>query len=117
MLFYVTGTTYFVLTTLLGEVMNSMQWFYKFSQRVTSFERFWNSSDFETLRSHSLILVAYLLLLGLASLMTLFLRFHIKLVRDNMTTIEYLGMEHNNLKGRQVEEDIPSYDAGVTHNW
>jgi palmitoyltransferase ZDHHC2/15/20 len=90
MLFYVILTTYFVLMTLLSDIIVSVKWFYGFSQKITSFESLWNTSDFEILKSHSLILIAYILLIVLAGLMTVFVRFHVQLVSENMTTIENL---------------------------
>ena len=90
MLFYVILTTYFVLVTLLSDIIVSVKWFYTFTQNITSFDSIWNASDFDILKSHSLILIAYFLMIILACLMTVFVRFHIQLVSENMTTIENL---------------------------
>jgi palmitoyltransferase ZDHHC2/15/20 len=43
MLFYVILTTYFVLMTLLSDIIVSVKWFYGFSQKITSFESLWNT--------------------------------------------------------------------------
>ena len=43
MLFYVILTTYFVLMTLLSDIIVSVKWFYAFSQKITSFDSLWNT--------------------------------------------------------------------------
>ncbi len=56
------------------------------------------------MKHHSLIAFAYCMICIVAGLMTVFVRFHIKLVSDNMTTIENLEREAKRQAGKDEDQ-------------
>ena len=61
-----------------------------------------------------MIAVAYCMICIVAGLMTVFVKFHIKLVSENITTIENLEREAKKQAGKEEDQ---YYDAGIIHNW
>lgn len=103
LLIYVLIVTYFVIITMSFAWLESIQWSldaYYFSTK---------DRDQQKLISNIVIQVAFMLNGIIAILMTMFLKFHIKLALSNKTTIENLEM-----KGLPYQS---LYDVGSDKNW
>lgn len=103
LLIYVLLCTYFVIFALFYDWLQSVYWaldvyYYHVAER--------NSA---TLTRNILIQIGYMLNGTIATLMTMFLKFHINLALTNKTTIENLD--------KKGAEYTSIYDIGNTNNW
>lgn len=103
LLIYVLAITYFVCLSLLYDWLQSIQWgldVYYYSTK---------KSQRELLEYNIMVQVAFMLNGTIMVLMTMFLKFHLKLALSNKTTIENLD--------KKGEEYLSLYDIGGTRNW
>ena len=103
LLIYVLTANYFICLTLLRDWLLSLQWaldVYYYSSK---------QSQKDILRYNIMVQVAFMLNGVILVLMTMFLKFHLKLALSNKTTIENLD--------KKGEEYLSVYDIGSQRNW
>lgn len=62
---------------------------------------------------HYLTFVCYMINCGMLIVISMFFRFHLTLIRDNMTTIEHMDKK----RGAEARSEAVNYDMGVYYNF
>lgn len=103
LLMYVLTATYFVFFGLLFDFLSSVKWgldVYYYSTKI---------QDVKKLEDSLFLFCGFSLNATIMVLMTMFLKFHLRLALTNKTTIENLD--------KKGEDYVSVYDIGSTRNW